>query len=163
MPLLFGTSPAYESKYDIQADISDIESAESIGQSLERFPSECQGPLTASPITHLAYSWIARSKFHRSGASENMAWMYLYLHQLVYQNVAIENQNQSRITGKSKQQETLVNKDIISLCDAKFGQGRLTNNDRKNNKVFLCLLILPRNRSCFYSNSGPSSSERLAK
>jgi len=101
------------------------------------------------------------------GASENMAWMYLYLHQLVYQNVAIENQNQSGMTGKSKQQiQTLVNKDINSLSDAKFGQGRLTKNDRKNNKVvhlFLCLLILPRNRSCFYSNSAPSSSERLAK
>jgi hypothetical protein len=75
------------------------------------------------------------------GATKNMAWLYLYLHQLVYQNVAIANPDQTGMTGKSKQQiQTLVNSDINALSNGKFGQGRLSKNDAKNNKVLLLKL-----------------------
>jgi predicted transcriptional regulator len=68
-----------------------------------------------------------------------MGWLFLYLHQLVYEKTAMTFPDTAGMPGKTRQQiQTVVNHDINALSVAKFGHEKLSKNDRKNNKV--CLL-----------------------
>jgi hypothetical protein len=69
-----------------------------------------------------------------------MGWLFLYLHQLVYEKIATMFPDLAGMSGKTKQQiQTIVNHDINALSVAKFGHDTLSKNDRKNNKVGLLL------------------------
>lgn len=103
-----------------------------------------KGPLTNSPVIHLAYRWIGIARFQKASVAplENLAWLFLYLHQLVYEEAALAFPDSCGMSGKTRQQiQTIVNCDINALSVAKFGQGRLSKNDRKNNKVGLLLAM----------------------
>ena len=125
----------------VQSDSSDIEQVvEAVGQSLKSFITNFKSPSTEFPATYLVYRWIglARSQSLSVAPPENMGWLFLYMHQLIYEQTAIAFPDESGMSGKSKQQiQTIVNHDINALLTAKFGHDVLSKNDRKNNKVDL--------------------------
>ena len=138
----------------IFSDSSDIdEVTKAIGKSLNSFISDIKAPQTGvhgsygrdSPVTHLVYRWMALAKFQDKTLSppETMAWLFLYIHQLVYEKTALMFPAQTGMNNKTSQQiQTLVNRDLKSLSEAKFGQNVLTKADRSNNKVNpLCLSL----------------------
>lgn len=128
----------------LRSDSSDIERvSEAFGRTLESFVTDFKGPITESPATHLVYRWIGLARFHTNSITppENMGWLFLYLHQLIYEQAAIAYPVESGMVGKSKQQiQTMVNHDIAALSHAKFGHNKLSKNDKKNNKVGFFLL-----------------------
>ena len=64
-----------------------------------------------------------------------MAWLFLFLHQLVYEITAIEYPNECGMTGKRAQQIKIqVNQDLCTLSRAKF-QDEITKDQLKNYKV----------------------------
>ena len=69
---------------------------------------------------------------------KNMAWLFLFLHQLVYMERAVLYPSECRrMPGKSDQQiRTKVNQDIAALCRAKF-QKVVKLSGHKNYKVYL--------------------------
>lgn len=115
-----------------------------MGQSLYDFMAHCNMHTTQSPAAHLVYRWTALAKFRSTsvGLSENMGWLFLYLHQLIYEKVAIAYPGESGMAGMTEQRiQTAVNRDIDALSRAKFGQDQLSKNDKKNNKVGLLYCI----------------------
>jgi hypothetical protein len=105
---------------------------------------------TQSPATHLVYRFLGLSKFRSAAIDvpENTAWLFLYLHQLIYEKTAIAYPTESGMHGQTKQQiQTAVNRDINGLYNAKFGAGTFSKNDKTNNKVYppRLLLTFPRN------------------
>ena len=70
-----------------------------------------------------------------------MAWLFLYLYQLIYEKTAIAHRAESGMHGQTEQQiRTAVNRDLKALSNAKFGAGALSKNDEANNKVILSSL-----------------------
>ena len=154
---------ARDAKYIHSCILSDSRDLEEIttavGKTLNSFISEFKSPdestessfvRTESPVTHLVYRFLGLSKFSSTAVAvpENTAWLFLYLHQLIYEKTAIAYPTESDMHLQTKQQiQTAVNRDINALCNAKFGPGTLSKNDRANNKVlpFRLLLIFPRN------------------
>jgi len=122
-------------------EIRDVTAA--YGQSLRTFVDKFQaahaGTLinSSSPSIHLGYRFLAIAKYRRQAVdpAENMAWLFLFLHQLVYEVTAIEYPSQCGMAGKSKQQiQTRVNHDLEALSNTKFPT-ELNKDQRKNNKV----------------------------
>jgi hypothetical protein len=106
---------------------------------VEEFGADHSGSLihAHSPSIHLGYRFLALAKYRATTVvpAENMAWLFLFLHQLIYETTAIQYPSQCGMAGKSSQQiQTQVNQDLASLSRAKFGKD-LSRNDRKNNKV----------------------------
>jgi len=106
---------------------------------VEEFGADHNGSLihAHSPGVHLCYRFLALSKYRATAVApaENMAWLFLFLHQLVYETTAIQYPSQCGMTGKTPQQiQARVNQDLAALSRAKFGKD-LSRNDRKNNKV----------------------------
>jgi hypothetical protein len=113
------------------------------GQSLRSFVDKFQathvGTLikASSPGLHLGYRFLAIAKHRRTTIepAENMAWLFLYLHQLMYEVTAVEYPSQCGMAGKSKQQiKTRVNQDLEALSSSKF-PAKLSKEQLKNNKV----------------------------
>jgi hypothetical protein len=143
MSLLFATDPEYVSFLCIMTNCREItEVTAAIGQSLASFIMQVTAPTTPNtkniPACLLAYRFVGLARFRRDGLCppENMAWLFLFLHQLVYEKTALKFPTEAGLAGKSKQQiQTRVNNDIKALSDAKFGKDTLSKNDRSNNKV----------------------------
>ena len=126
-------------------DIEEVSAA--VGKTLNSFISEFKPPdknakttlvRTESPVAHLVYRFIGLSKFGTAAIKvpEDAAWLFLYLHQLMYEKTAIAYPTESGMHNKTKQQiQTAVNRDIKALSNAKFGPGSLSKNDEVNNKV----------------------------
>ena len=157
MTLLFARDVKYIHSC-ILSDSRDLEEVTAaVGKTLNSFISEFKSPSTKSsfvrtesPVTHLVYRFLGLSKFSSTAIAipENTAWLFLYLHQLIYEKTAIAYPTKSGMHLQTKQQiQTAVNRDINVLCNAKFGPSTLSKNDRANNKVlpFHLLLIFPRN------------------
>ena len=126
-------------------DLEEVTAA--VGKTLNSFIIEFKSPdksaqtsvvRTQSPATHLVYRFLGLSKCRSAAIDvpENSAWLFLYLHQLIYEKTAITYPTESGMHGRTKQQiQTAVNRDINALCNAKFGAGALSKNDKANNKV----------------------------
>jgi hypothetical protein len=92
---------------------------------------------TSSPGLHLGYRFLTIAKHYGTTIkpAENMAWLFLFLHQLIYEVTAIEYPTQCGMAGKSKQQiKTHVNQDLEALSNTKFPT-ELSKTQLKNNKV----------------------------
>jgi hypothetical protein len=111
-------------------------------QSLRSFVEKFQNTHVinaSSPGLHLGYRFLAIAKHCRTALepAENMAWLFLFLHQLVYEVTAVEYPTQCGMAGKSKQQiKTRVNQDLEALSKNKFPT-ELSKEQLKNNKVCL--------------------------
>jgi hypothetical protein len=177
MALLFARDVKYIHSC-ILSDNRDLEEViAAVGKTLNSFISEFKSPdesaessfiRTESPVTHLVYRFLGLSKFSSTAIAvpENTAWLFLYLHQLIYEKTAIAYPSESGMHLQTKQQiQTAVNRDINALCNAKFGPGTLSKNDRANNKVlpFHLLLIFLRNLCRSSSNCAVMSRASLVK
>jgi hypothetical protein len=110
------------------------------GQSLRSFVDKFQVTHVinaSSPGLHLGYRFLAIAR-HRHTAlepAENTAWLFLFLHQLVYEVTAVEYPNRCGMAGKSKQQIKIrVNQDLEALSNYKFPT-EFSKEQLKNNKV----------------------------
>jgi len=113
------------------------------GQTLQSFVAEFGADHDGSLIkaqssgVHLGYRFLAFAKYRATtvAPAENMAWLFLFLHQLVYETTAIQYPSECGMTGMKRQPiQTRVNQDLVALSRAKFGKD-LCRDDRKNNKV----------------------------
>jgi hypothetical protein len=152
--LLFARDLKYIFSYILSdsRDIEDVTAA--VGKTLNSFISEFKPPgkhannylvRTESPVTHLVYRFLGLSKFHSTTVAvpTDTAWLFLYLHQLMYEKTAIAYPAESGMPGKTKQQiQTAVNRDMKALSNAKFGVGTLSEHTVANNKVFPLRLLL---------------------
>jgi hypothetical protein len=141
LSLLFAHTPEYVSLLSwliSNRDVSKVASA--YGQSLRSVVDNFQTSHicnASSPGLHLGYRFLAIAKHRRTALepAENMAWLFLFLHQLVYEVTAIEYPSQCGMTGKTKQQiKTRVNQDLEALSNNKFPT-ELSKEQLKNNKV----------------------------
>jgi hypothetical protein len=146
MALLF----ARDVKYIYSCILSDNRDLEeviaAVRKTLNSFIIEFKFPDKSSPTsvvgtqsraTHLVYRFLGLFKFRSAvvDVPENTTWLFLYLHQLMYEKTAIAYPTESGIHGQTKQQiQRAVNRDINGLCNAKFRAGTLSKNDKANNK-----------------------------
>jgi hypothetical protein len=95
-------------------------------------------PRIHNPVHHLAYRFVGLARFRLAvSPPENMAWLVLYMHQLMFEAIAFQYPDKVGMSGRSKQQiQTAVNEEIKALSKLKFGAA-LSKNDRTNNKVHL--------------------------
>jgi len=121
------------------------EISQAVGKSFEAFLTQFTAVLQPdSPVAHMVYRWVGLARFSGSviNPPENIAWLFLYLHQLIYENTALKYAAECGLPGKTSQQiRTLVNIDLEALSDEKFS-ARLSPNNLKNNKVSLSLSVL---------------------
>jgi len=148
MALLFARDVKYVHAC-ILSDRRDLEEVTAaVGKTLNSFISELMPPdlkpstktnvRSHSPATHLVYRFLGLSKFGSTSIDvpANMAWLFLYLYQLIYEKTAIAHRTESGMHGQTEQQiRTAVNRDLKALSNAKFGAGALSKNDEANNKV----------------------------
>jgi hypothetical protein len=98
---------------------------------------------SSSPAVSLGYRFLALRDFKSTAIDPpvNMSWHFLFLHTLVYEQVAVLYPDQCGLTGKSKQQvQTIVNKDLKRLCLAIMST-ELDRDKLRSFKVSLHLLF----------------------
>jgi hypothetical protein len=141
LSLLFARTPEYVSLLSwliSNREVSKVASA--YGQSLRSVVDNFQTSHVcnaSSPGLHLGYRFLAIAKHRRTALepAENMAWLFLFLHQLVYEVTAVEYPTQCGMAGEMKQQiKTHVNQDLEALSNNKFPT-ELSKEQLKNNKV----------------------------
>ena len=123
--------------------ISEIqEVTKEVGKSLNDFIVQARQPTAAgtedAPALHLAYRFVGLARFRTHGVAppEGMAYLFLFLNQLVYQETAILFPAECGLPNKSLQQiQTFVNDDISAISDIKFGKDSLSKSTKSNNKV----------------------------
>jgi hypothetical protein len=119
--------------------------SDNIGYSLGQFIQKgIPREMTASPVVHLGYRFIALSGFQGTfNPPINMSWAFLFIHQVIFEMVALKYPD---VCASGKKMQTIqmdVNNDLKALLTAKTGVDYLKRGSRMHRapKVTSFLLI----------------------